>query len=97
MSTQSHVSGIYILRSITKTCTPARLGEKGTVAKLTLNQIKGISTEKAITIIKLMSPCTCLKVIFSHSPVSLPRTLRHHSHWRHGTGGRDVNWMQSQN
>lgn len=31
-------------------CTPTRLGEKKIVAKLISNQIKGISTEKAITI-----------------------------------------------
>lgn len=33
--------------------------------------------------IKLMSPCARLKMIISHSPVSLPRTLRYHSHCRH--------------
>ena len=33
-------------------CTPTRLGEKKIVAKLTSTQIKGISTEKAITIIE---------------------------------------------
>ncbi|XP_017930605.1 protein-glutamine gamma-glutamyltransferase 4 [Manacus vitellinus] len=33
-------------------CTPTRLGEKKIVAKLTSNQIKGISAEKAITIIE---------------------------------------------
>ncbi|XP_010022365.1 PREDICTED: protein-glutamine gamma-glutamyltransferase 4, partial [Nestor notabilis] len=32
-------------------CTPTRLGEKKIVAKLTSNQIKGISTEKTITIV----------------------------------------------
>ncbi|NXX74476.1 TGM4 glutamyltransferase, partial [Urocolius indicus] len=33
-------------------CTPTRLGEKKIVAKLTSTQIKGISTEKAITIVE---------------------------------------------
>ncbi|NXY22915.1 TGM4 glutamyltransferase, partial [Atrichornis clamosus] len=33
-------------------CTPVRVGEKKIVAKLISNQIKGISTEKAITIIE---------------------------------------------
>ncbi|NXD67019.1 TGM4 glutamyltransferase, partial [Eolophus roseicapillus] len=33
-------------------CTPTRLGEKKIVAKLTSNQVKGISTEKAITIVE---------------------------------------------
>ncbi|NWI53095.1 TGM4 glutamyltransferase, partial [Calyptomena viridis] len=33
-------------------CTPTRLGEKKMVAKLISNQIKGISTEKAITIVE---------------------------------------------
>ncbi|NWW69815.1 TGM4 glutamyltransferase, partial [Climacteris rufus] len=33
-------------------CSPTRLGEKSIVAKLISNQIKGISTEKAITIIE---------------------------------------------
>ncbi|NXF32895.1 TGM4 glutamyltransferase, partial [Nyctibius bracteatus] len=33
-------------------CTPTRLGEKKIVAKLTSNQVKGISAEKAITIIQ---------------------------------------------
>ncbi|XP_033924080.1 protein-glutamine gamma-glutamyltransferase 4 [Melopsittacus undulatus] len=33
-------------------CTPTRLGEKKIVAKLTSNQIKEISTEKAITIVE---------------------------------------------
>ncbi|NXS11598.1 TGM4 glutamyltransferase, partial [Neodrepanis coruscans] len=33
-------------------CTPTRLGDKKIVAKLISNQIKGISTEKAITIIE---------------------------------------------
>ncbi|KAM9025292.1 protein-glutamine gamma-glutamyltransferase 4 isoform 1-T2 [Ara ararauna] len=33
-------------------CTPTRLGEKKIVAKLTSDQVKGISTEKAITIVE---------------------------------------------